>query len=93
MAKAERLIAHELVRLNWTSEDLTGRAKSDPLQLALAARLRRETTLSIKQIAERASRAAKGPLQARPRPAKRGANPDRLNRSARSRSLVDGVRP
>lgn len=52
-AKAERLIAQEMVRLNWTSEDLTGRAKSDPLKLALAARLRRETTLPIKQIAER----------------------------------------
>lgn len=53
VAKAERLMAQELVRLNWTSEDLTGRAKSDPLKLALAARLRRETTLSIKQIAQR----------------------------------------
>ncbi len=31
------------------------RAKSDPLKLALAARLRRETTLSIKQIADRLS--------------------------------------
>jgi hypothetical protein len=52
-AKAERLIAQELVRLNWTNEDLTSRAKSDPIKLALAARLRRETTLSIKQIADR----------------------------------------
>lgn len=52
-AKAERLIAQELVRLNWTPQDLASRAKSDPLKLALAARLRCETTLSIKQIAER----------------------------------------
>jgi hypothetical protein len=51
-AKAERLIAQELLRLNWTREDLRSRAKSDPLELALAARLRRETTLSIKQIAD-----------------------------------------
>ena len=50
-AKAERLIAQELARLNWTSADLTTRARSDPLKLALAARLRRETTLSIKEIA------------------------------------------
>ncbi len=35
------------------SEDLIRRPKSDPLKLALAARLRRETTLSIKQIAGR----------------------------------------
>ena len=51
-AKAERLLAQELVRLNWTREDLRSRAKSDPIKLALAARLRRETTLSIKQIAD-----------------------------------------
>jgi hypothetical protein len=53
VAKAERLIAQELVRINWTNEDLSSRAKSDPLKLALAARLRRETTLSIRQIADR----------------------------------------
>jgi len=52
-AKAERLIAHELARLNWTGEDLLRRPKSDPLKLALVARLRRETTLSIEQIAGR----------------------------------------
>jgi hypothetical protein len=37
----------------WSSEDSGGRAKSEPLKLALAARLRRETTLSIRQIADR----------------------------------------
>lgn len=52
-ARAGRLIAQELVRLNWASGELTSRAKSDPQKLALAARLRRETTLSIKRIAER----------------------------------------
>jgi REP element-mobilizing transposase RayT len=54
-AKAERLIAQELARLGWTPEDLLQRAKSDPLKLALAGKLRRETILSIKQIAERLS--------------------------------------
>ncbi len=53
VAKAERLITQELVRLDWTEEDIRLRAKSDPLKLALAAKLRRETTLSIKQISER----------------------------------------
>ena len=52
-AKAERIIAEELQRLNWTATDLSCRRKSDPLKLALAARLRRETTLSIKAIAHR----------------------------------------
>jgi hypothetical protein len=36
----------------WTQSDLASHQKS-PLKLALAARLRQETTLSVKQIAER----------------------------------------
>jgi putative transposase len=52
-AKAERLITEELARLEWTQQDLVAHAKSDPRKLAMAARLRQETTLSIKQIAER----------------------------------------
>lgn len=52
-AKAERIIAGELGRLGWTEGDLTRRHKSDPERMALAARLRRETTLTIKAIAER----------------------------------------
>ena len=53
VAKAERIIAQELARLQWTPQDLAGRQKGDPAKLALAARLRQETTLSVKQIAER----------------------------------------
>lgn len=52
-AKAERIIAEELARLNWTEQDLAARPKSDSLKLALAATLRQQTTLSVKQIAER----------------------------------------
>jgi putative transposase len=52
-AKAERLIVAELERLNWTEEELRTYPKSDPRKLAMAVRLRQETTLSIKQIAER----------------------------------------
>jgi hypothetical protein len=37
----------------WTQSDLASHQKSHPLKLALAARLRQETTLSVKQIAER----------------------------------------
>ena len=36
-----------------TVEELVARQKSDPAKLALAARLRQETTLSVKRIAER----------------------------------------
>src|SRR5438477_6399159 len=48
-AKAERLIIEELARLQWNHQDLAAHSKSDPRKLAIAARLRQETTLSIKQ--------------------------------------------
>ena len=53
-AKAERIVAEELARIGWTEKDLAARQKSDPAKLAIAARLRKETTLSIKDIAARA---------------------------------------
>ena len=52
-AKAERIIAGELKRLGWKQGELARRHKSDPAKIALAARLRRETTLTIKAIAAR----------------------------------------
>jgi hypothetical protein len=52
-AKAERIISEELRRLGWTAADLSLRRKSDPANLAMADRLRRETVLSVKTIAER----------------------------------------
>ena len=52
-AKGERIIDEELQRLGWSGRDLIMRRKNDPDKLALAVRLRRETTLSIKAIAAR----------------------------------------
>ncbi|MDB6040084.1 MAG: hypothetical protein JWM99_3925 [Verrucomicrobiales bacterium] len=52
-AKAERIINEELRRLGWVPADLSLRRKSDPAKLAMADRLRRETVLSVKLIAER----------------------------------------
>ena len=52
-AKADRLIAEELARLQWTGADLAAQRKNHPSKLAIAARLRRETTLSVRRIAER----------------------------------------
>jgi len=52
-AKAERIVAEELRRLGWKAADLATRRKSDPDKLAIAARLRKETTLSLKAIAAR----------------------------------------
>jgi hypothetical protein len=51
--KAERIITEELHRWGWKEVDLEQRTKSDPEKLALAARLRRETTLTMKEIADR----------------------------------------
>ena len=51
--KAERIVAEELHRLGWQEPELSTRRKSDPGKLALAARLRRETTLSLRAIAAR----------------------------------------
>ena len=52
-AKAERIVAEELNQLGWQEEELAKRRKNDPGKLKMAARLRRETTLSIKAIAAR----------------------------------------
>jgi hypothetical protein len=41
--------------LGWTEQELATRRKSDPQKLTLAARLKKETTLSLKQIAPRLS--------------------------------------
>jgi hypothetical protein len=52
-AKAERIIAEELQRQGWQEADLLVRPKNDAVKLEIAARLRRETTLSTKAIAAR----------------------------------------
>jgi hypothetical protein len=52
-AKADRTVAEEPARPRWTVDDLVTRQKSDPTELALAARLRQETMRSVKQTAER----------------------------------------
>jgi putative transposase len=52
-AKAERIVAEELKHRKWAEADLPKRRKSDPGKLAMAVRLRRETTLSVKAIARR----------------------------------------
>jgi hypothetical protein len=51
--KANRIISDELSRLGWTEADLVSRLKNDSRKLAMAARVRKETTLPIKWIAAR----------------------------------------
>jgi len=52
-AKAEGIISKELKRLGCSDSALRGRPKCDPRKLEVAARLRRETTMTVKSIAER----------------------------------------
>lgn len=52
-AKAERLIAEALRRRNWPETELARRAKGDRFKVALAARLRKETTMTVRWIAAR----------------------------------------
>jgi len=51
--KGERIISEELRRLKWDRKELGKRRKSDASKLAMAARLRRETTLTMREIAAR----------------------------------------
>ena len=51
--RAERVIGEELGRLGWTEAELRQRRKGDPEKMAVAARLRQETTLMVKAIAAR----------------------------------------
>jgi len=54
-AQAEAMVLKELTRLGWTAADLTQRRKGDAQKLALAVRLRAQTTVSIRWIAGRLS--------------------------------------
>ena len=51
--RAERLLQVELSRQRWTEEDLRTRLKTDALKLAIARKLRRESTITLRWIAQR----------------------------------------
>ena len=51
--KAERLVRAGLARARWREEDLAQRRRSDPVKLRVAAQLRRETTMTLRWIAQR----------------------------------------
>ncbi len=52
-ARAERIVKEELSRRKWVEKTLAGRRKGDSEKLAIAERLRRETTVTLGWIAER----------------------------------------
>jgi REP element-mobilizing transposase RayT len=51
--KAQRIVSQELLRLGWSEDGLRGRAKGHPGKVVIARRLRQETTMSLKWIAQR----------------------------------------
>ena len=51
--KAERIVAKELRRRHWNAKDLERRRKGDAEKVRVAARLRRETIMTLKWIARR----------------------------------------
>ena len=53
VTKAERIIKEELKRRRWREAELKTRPKGDAAKVALAARLRAETTMTVGWIAER----------------------------------------
>ena len=59
-ARAEEIIAAELKRRGWREEDLGRRAKGGAVKVALAARLRAETVMTVKWVAERLRMGAPG---------------------------------
>ena len=50
--KALRIVQKELMRLGWTKAELRRRRKGDETKIALARRLREETAVSLRWIAE-----------------------------------------
>jgi putative transposase len=50
-ARARRIVELELKRRHWSKKDLKDRRKCDPSKLAIAARIRKETTMTVKDIA------------------------------------------
>ena len=53
VAQAERIVAEELRRRGWEESELARRRKGDAEKVALAQRLREETTMTLAWIAER----------------------------------------
>jgi hypothetical protein len=50
--KAQRVVREELKKAGWEVEELARRPKGDPVKVAVAKRLRRETTMTLKWISQ-----------------------------------------
>ena len=51
--KAERIVVEELKRRGWKESELTLQPKGHKVKVAIAKRLRKETTMTLKWIAQR----------------------------------------
>jgi hypothetical protein len=102
--KAERTIHEELRRLDWQEPEFASRRKRDPGKAHIAMRLRKETTLSVKQIAARLRVRASAHTTAGAgygaeflawvtRRKTRASSPTLTAQFPRDRSLPRGVRP
>ena len=60
LQKAERIVREEMERLGWREDELRGHRKGHRAKVLLARRLRHETTMSLKWIAESGDDAADG---------------------------------
>ena len=89
-ARAGRILAEELRRFGWQDAELAARPESDPAKLAIAARLRKESILSIKAIAARAHLGASKSANARSHGWRRGGGtgqfPTKFTRSGLNRN-------
>ena len=90
----ERIVAEELSRLGWAERELAAHAKAAPEKIEIAARLRRETVLSLRWIAARllagSPHTLRNALQARLRPQTAGEPTRRMLRQAsRQRPAAD----
>jgi hypothetical protein len=61
-ALAELIIAEDLKLGRWQEADLKTRPKGDSVEVALAARLRAETTMTVRWVAERLTMGTRGYL-------------------------------
>ena len=59
-AHAERIVEQEMKRRRWREKDLARRTKGDPGKVAMAVRLRAETAVTVKWIAQRLQMGAPG---------------------------------
>lgn len=74
-AKAERIVARELARLEWSERDLREHAKGDPEKIRIAEQLRLESTMTLGWIAERLRMGTAGHLSHLLYWRRRGAKP------------------